>query len=259
VAPLILKLVLVPFLLAAVSAAGSRLGPRVAGVLMGLPAVAGPLALLLTLEQGAGFGASAARATLASVLSIGVFCVVYARACERSGWSWSLCLALLGFGASTVAWNAVVPPFWLVLPLALATPPAVLALTPHPNVATLGARLPKREIALRMIPGALLVLAVTGAARTLGSRLSGLLVLFPIATSVLAVSAQRSAGPSHAALLLRGLALGLYSLTAFFATLALTLERWGVAAGFALALLASLTVQLGTLLALAPKPAPRSE
>lgn len=47
--------------------------------------------------------------------------------------------------------------------------------------------------------------------------------------------------------LLRGLAAGLYCLTAFFVTLALALEPLGVAAAFALAVVASLLVQAAVL------------
>ena len=43
--------------------------------------------------------------------------------------------------------------------------------------------------------------------------------------------------------LLRGLAVGLYSLTAFFAVLVFALEPLGIAPAFALALLASLAAQ----------------
>jgi hypothetical protein len=43
--------------------------------------------------------------------------------------------------------------------------------------------------------------------------------------------------------LLRGFALGLYSLSAFFTTLALALEPWGVAAAFGAAAVAALAAQ----------------
>ena len=47
------KLVLVPTLIAAITLAGMRFGPRVAGALTGLPVDAGPIALLMALEQAA--------------------------------------------------------------------------------------------------------------------------------------------------------------------------------------------------------------
>ena len=61
---------------------------------------------------------------------------------------------------------------------------------------------------------------------------------------MLAVFSHRNLGAPFAVHLLRGLAAGLYSLTAFFATIALLLERAGVAWTFAAAGLASVAVQL---------------
>lgn len=95
-----------------------------------------------------------------------------------------------------------------------------------------------------MLAGAALVLGLTAAARTLGTTWSGLLTILPIATSVLAASSQRSGGPDQTLHLLRGLASGLYSLTAFFATLAFGLERWSIAGSFLAAIGASGATQL---------------
>ena len=97
-----------------------------------------------------------------------------------------------------------------------------------------------------------MVVALTGVADLLGPRLSGLLTVFPIAASVLAAFSHRSLGAPFAIHLLRGLAAGLYCLTAFFLALALLLERAGIAGAFAVAVLASLAVQAIVLRALNP-------
>ncbi|MEW6271306.1 MAG: hypothetical protein AB1689_18655, partial [Thermodesulfobacteriota bacterium] len=80
---LVLKLVLVPLLIAGITVASHRLGPRLAGALTGLPVVAGPVALFIALEQGTGFAAHAAVATLAGLGSLVLFCVLYAHAALR--------------------------------------------------------------------------------------------------------------------------------------------------------------------------------
>ena len=49
---LLFKLVLVPGLIALVTMAGRRFGPRVGGWLNALPLVAGPVLFFLALEQG---------------------------------------------------------------------------------------------------------------------------------------------------------------------------------------------------------------
>jgi hypothetical protein len=206
--------------------------------------VAGPIALFVALEQGAPFAARSARATLAGELSLGVFCVVYAWAALRAPWWVSLPLGWAGFAASTLLLDRFDPSFPVAAGIALATPLAIQTLAPRPPPPRRVAGASRAEIAVRMAAGAALVVAVTGVARAAGPRLAGLLTIFPIAVSVLAAFSHRGQGAAFAVHLLRGLAAGLYCLTAFFVTLALSLEPIGTAWSFALALVAALGVQL---------------
>ena len=57
---LALKLLLAPLLVVASSLAGRRWGPRLAGILVVLPIVAGPILLILYLDHGSAFTADAA-------------------------------------------------------------------------------------------------------------------------------------------------------------------------------------------------------
>jgi hypothetical protein len=246
------KLVLVPLLIAAITVAGQRLGPRTAGALTGLPVVAGPVAFFLAIEQGAPFAARAAVATLAGEASLAAFCVLYAVAALHAPWLPSVTIGWLGFALGTLLLQSVAIPPAAALALALATPVAIRALTPRPALPLRPGRVSHAEMALRMTAGAILVIALTGIADLLGPRLSGLLTVFPIATTVLAVFSHRSLGAPFAVHLLRGLALGLYSLTAFFLALALLLERAGVAPAFVVAVIAALAVQWAVLRASSP-------
>jgi hypothetical protein len=69
----ILKLILVPALIAGVTLAGRRWGPAVAGWLSAFPVVAGPILLFMALEHGPTFAATAAIGTLSAVLAILAF------------------------------------------------------------------------------------------------------------------------------------------------------------------------------------------
>lgn len=244
---LFVKLLLVPLLIAAVTWANGKLGPRIAGTIAALPIVAGPVALAIALEQGGAFAARAAFATLASELSLAVFCVTYMRVCRSQSWPVSLALSYLGFLASSLLLASVDLSATLALGLALLAPMAIAWLGPRPGSMPQPRSVPRMEIGLRMLAGASLVMALTAAARTLGTTWSGLLTIFPIATSVLAASSQRSGGPDQTLHLLRGLGAGLYSLTAFFVTLAFGLERWSIAASFMAAIGASAATQLALL------------
>lgn len=245
------KLVLVPCLIAAITLAGARFGPRVAGALTGLPVVAGPIVLFLAIEQGAAFAARSAVATLAGEASLAIFCILYGWTAVRAPggiglgapWWVSVAVGWLGFVASTLALDRMALSLAPAGVLALMVPLVVLAAMPQAAVATGITDVTRGEIGLRMAAGVVLMLVLTGIAHALGARLSGLLTVFPIATTVLAVFSHRSHGAAFAVQLLRGLALGLYSLTAFFLTLALVLERLGITGGFLVAAVAAIAVQ----------------
>lgn len=69
----------------AVSLAGRRWGVAVAGVLGGLPVVAGPILLIETLSHGRDFGADAAAGTLLGLVALTAFVVVYDRVAAAAG------------------------------------------------------------------------------------------------------------------------------------------------------------------------------
>jgi len=75
---LALKLLLVPALLGAISLAGRRWGPGVAGWLAGFPSLTGPILFFLALERGAEFTVSAAVFALSAVAAALVFGIAYA-------------------------------------------------------------------------------------------------------------------------------------------------------------------------------------
>jgi hypothetical protein len=82
------KVLLSPLCVIAVSLAGRRWGVAVAGVLGGLPVVAGPILLVETLLHGRDFGADAAAGTLLGLAALTAFVVVYGRVATRSP-SWT--------------------------------------------------------------------------------------------------------------------------------------------------------------------------
>ena len=85
-AVLALKLLLAPLLVVASSLAGRRWGPRVAGVLVVLPVVAGPILLILYLDHGSRFAAQAARAATLGIVPLALFAMVFGYLSKRHGW-----------------------------------------------------------------------------------------------------------------------------------------------------------------------------
>jgi hypothetical protein len=237
----------VPTLIGAVTVIGQRTGPRVAGVLTALPVVAGPIALFVAIEQGAAFEARSAVATLAALLAVAAFCILYARTCLRRGWPASLLAGLCGFGLTTLALERLEPGVVAAAVLALASPFCVQALTPRPPPPARVRPVSRAGLLARMGAGAALMIGVTALAEALGPTWSGLLTVFPVATTVLTVSWHRTQGPEFAVYLLRGLGNGLYGLAVFFAALGLGLERLGIAPAFTLALAGLASIQLALL------------
>jgi hypothetical protein len=191
---LALKLTLVPLLIAGITFAGHRWGPAVSGWLAGLPLVSGPILFFIAIEQGPSFASVAAMGTLAAVLGAVSFTIVYCWTASR--FSWLLSLAS--------GWSAY---FVVVAILYLSEPPAYLAVLVTIGSLVLGPRLfpgvaassaitvsTYAELPCRMLTGVVLVLLVTHFSSNFGPYLSGLLAVFPVLASVLAVFSHRYSG-----------------------------------------------------------------
>jgi len=242
---LLLKLTLVPLLIYAVTLAGRRWGPAVAGWMSAFPIVAGPILLTLTLEQGAPFAATAAEGTLMAVLAILVFTVVYAWAAARLA-MWGAMACALGAYALAVAGLRL-----LELPLALSfvTVIGALLLTPRlmpPTREATPARTAGSDLPWRMLAAALLVLAVTYGATRLGPRLAGFFAMFPVMSTVLVGFSHVQSGPAFAVKLLRGMVTGYFAFAVFCAVLATALRTQPAGLAFAMAFGCALAVQLVT-------------
>jgi hypothetical protein len=83
---LLLKLFLAPLFVVVSTLAGRRWGPNAAGILVGLPIVAGPILFITYLQNGADFAGDAARSSLLGLVSLAAFAVVFSRAARRLAW-----------------------------------------------------------------------------------------------------------------------------------------------------------------------------
>jgi len=239
----LLKLLLVPSLIALVTLAGRRWGPAIAGWLSAFPIVAGPILLAIALEQGAAFAAVAAANTLMAVLAILVFSIVYARNARR-GMPRAMLAALLAYSLAVVVLQALTLPLWAgfiaVLAGLLVAP---MLFGPAPQETPASGR-PANDLPWRMLAGAVLALSVTYAASALGPRLSGLFAMFPVMSTVLVGFSHRANGPGFAVALLRGMIKGYVAFAVFCVTLSPLLRHQSIGTAFLLATGAALLVQL---------------
>jgi hypothetical protein len=246
---LAVKVLLSPACVIAVSLAGRRWGMAVAGVLGGLPVVAGPILLTETLQHGRGFGADAAAGTLLGLAALTAFVVVYGRlatiggpiATVIRGWAAFLIgVAALSLISPTPALSLIFVAGCFALGLTL-----LPATQPNPERA---AAPPWWDLPGRAGAALALVLLLTTLSGALGPHLSGLLAPFPIITSVLAVFTHANAGTAQVRILLRNFLVGFYGFAAFCFTLAIALPTFRVGPAFGVATVAALGVQSMTFL-----------
>jgi hypothetical protein len=233
---LALKLLLAPLVVVASSLAGRRWGPRVAGILVVLPIVAGPILLILYLDHGSRFAAAAARAATLAIVPLALFALIFAYLSRRRDWlltlltSWVVVLlADLGLASVTVPAGVALA----VALLALHGASALLRRLDQP--ASVVVPTPWWDLPARAMATALLVLLVTGLAASLGPSLTGALAPFPIALSVVCAFTTAQAGHSGILALLRGIVPGLDGFALFCFLVAVLINRVGGAAAFGLA------------------------
>ncbi len=227
-----LKITLVPLLIGAITLASRRWGPAVAGWLSGLPVVAGPIMYFIALEQGAGFAAQALVGMLLGVFAMLGFLLAYAWAATRWSWRVSVLCALSSyfFGVALLSTLELSAGAVSVMVLAVLLPAPRWFPRAVPRAVEGAAA--RGEIYVRMVAGAVLVLAVTYFAASFGARLSGLLAMFPVISTVLAVFSHRQCGHEFTICLLRGVVFGWYAFLAFCVVLGWALPQLGVGAAF---------------------------
>jgi len=243
------KLLLSPFCVVAVSLAGRRWGIAVAGLLGGLPVVAGPILLVETLLHGHDFGADAAAGTLLGLAALTAFVVVYARLATAAGPIPSLLCGWAAFLLGVAILLPLEPPAAISLvAVAIGFAIGLRLLPPPPSTPPVAATPPWWDLPARALAALVLVLALTAASGALGAHLSGLLAPFPVITSVLAVFTHAHGGVGQIEILLRNFLVGFYGFAAFCFVLALALPALSTAGAFGVATAAALATQGVTLL-----------
>jgi hypothetical protein len=242
---LAVKLLLAPGFIVATSLVSRRFGVGVAGVVAGLPAIAGPILLVLALDHGPSFAQNAATGTLLGMVALIVFVLAYAGVCRRARWPWALAAGWGSFVAVIAALRPVHVGPVTAFVIACAACACGLVLLPRPSPAAAQPPVhPPFDLGLRAACAVVPVVSVTAAARALGPHLSGLVASFPVITPVLAAFTQAQHGPIEAIRLLRGMTVGFFGYALFCFTVAVGIRPLGTAAAFVLATALALATQL---------------
>ncbi len=248
-AVLALKLILAPAFVVGASLTARRFGPRIGGLVGGLPVVAGPILLVLAIIHDRAFATRSATASMLGLVSLSAFVVVYGFAAQRLRWPGALGLAWLAFLAMTAiasAFHIAATPALVVAFTSFVLARAVLPL-PATGPARTAVTPPSWDLPVRAACAAAMVLAITAASAGLGPRLSGLLAPSPIITTVLAAFTHAQLGSDATLRLLRGMLTGFFAFALFCWTVALSLPHTSIAVAFALATAVALLTQAAIL------------
>jgi hypothetical protein len=234
VAVLALKLILAPAFVVGASLTARRFGPRVGGVVGGLPVVGGPILLVLAVVHDDAFAARAAAASLLGLVSLAAFVVAYGSLVRRAAWPVALAAAWTAFLGMTALFAVATAAVHVAPTVALAAAFAAFAAARAvlPAAEGRGAASPPPlppppawDLPVRASCAAAMVLAVTTASSGLGPRVSGLLAPAPIITSILAAFTHAQAGPDATLRLLRGMTTGFFTFALFCWSIAVLLPR----------------------------------
>jgi hypothetical protein len=241
---MLLKLALAPLLVATATLAARKWGPRVGGLVMGLPLTTGPIFLVLALDQGPRFAAGATVGILFGLAGLAAFAVAYAAASSRTGWVGSLASATAAFlaisaGACGFGSDVVIAALaaWFALGLAV-------LLIRRPDLAIARTVPPWWDLWVRLLAVAVLTLAITTAAASLGPVLSGIVGTYPVAITVVLAFTHRQLGRNAALAMLRGIVLSWLSFASCFLAIGLSLETQGIALAIGVGVLAAVTTSV---------------
>jgi hypothetical protein len=239
---LALKLTLVPALVLSISLAARRWGPRLAGLLTGLPVVSGPALFFFGVEQGPAFASEAARAVLMSMVGVSAAGVSYAWSAKRLTWLPSLLLSWAAFFAAIVVVQQVRAPAVIAFLVACAAIAVGHALLPHAAAHAAASRR-AWDLPFRVVASMSLVLVVTSLAEWLGPTVSGALTPFPVAISVLLAFGHAQQGGGAAISFMRGFMPGMWSFAVFCYVISVGIVAMGIALGFTVATATALAIQ----------------
>jgi hypothetical protein len=241
---LLIKLLLTPLLMIAVSWAARRWGPGIGGLLAGLPLTSGPISIYLWVEQGPKFAATAASSSLLSLTPVAIFSIVYGRLARRL--QMPAC-GLCGLGVFLVSLyflQRLALSFWQTWIIGVLAISLGLICTPNKLPTKFQIHYPRWDLPARVFSATAMVLLITLSASDLGSQWSGLLSPIPVLAWPLCAFVHHQQGSDAARAVLRGILEGAYGVLIFYSIVAGGLGRLSPVFVYVVAILASLIVSI---------------
>ena len=242
---LLLKLVLAPLLVALATLVARRWGPKIGGVVVGLPLSTGPIFLFLAIDQGLAFAERACVGILTALVGVAGFALTYTAVSRSAGWACSLAASATSFFVisaivgTSLPGGVIAPGLAAYLALLIA-----VSLIRRPRLGSTKSASPWWDIWLRMLATSALTLAVTTAADILGPTFSGIVGTYPIVTTVMIPFTHHQFGRDAAIAMLRGSVLSWIGFASCFLVTGLVLQAYGLATALSLGALATLATMV---------------
>lgn len=243
---LLIKIIMMPLVIGAVTIASKKWGNLVGGMIASLPWIAGPIMLFFTIEQGVDFAVNSVKGIMMGVVGVLAFCFAYIYSAIKYKWYMSLFFAYLAFISTTVLLkiceNLISLDVWFMLVLML----SVIGIKVFPKLETQASsgQYLKYDIYLRMIIITVFVALITYLAKILGPTWSGILTPFPIITAILAAFTHYTQGAYGTSIILRGILTGLIGFASFLYLQAQLLPHFSIAGAFAIGFVVNILLNL---------------
>ncbi len=243
----LIKLILMPLIIAVVTLASRKWGNNVGGIIASLPWVAGPILVFISIEQGVDFATNAIPGVMVGVLGWLIFSVVYVVVGKKFN---AVVSVIAGYAAYLIL-GVLIKPFigimnmyqWLLISIL----GLILGLVYFPKVASSSKQSDKKlkfEIPLRMLIITIFVVTITFFANILGPGWSGILTPFPIMTAVLAIFTHHTQGIFQVRKVFMGLFTGMFGFTLFLYLQAILLPNYGIFVSFSIGLVADIILTI---------------
>ncbi|OIN58480.1 hypothetical protein BLX24_15650 [Arsenicibacter rosenii] len=249
---LLLKLTLMPSVVALITLAIRRWGHQIGGLIGSMPWVAGAILLFFILEQGTQFGINAVQGIMTGIVALLAFCFSYAWFSKRYLWALTLTLSYGIYTATALSLNYLALPLVASYAVTMVSILVALYFFPVPAAAPKAGKRLKYDILIRMAVATLFTLGITGLAELLGPTWSGVLTPFPILTSILAIFSHLLQGSDATVATMRGIVIGLLGFTTFLFLQAFLLREFPVGLSFFLAFLVNAIINVAAARIYAP-------
>jgi hypothetical protein len=250
----LLKIILMPLIIAAVTLIARKWGNVIGGVVAGMPWVGGAILFFISVEQGETFMINALPGVLIGLIGWLGFCTTYMIAGQRFakqrlGVLLSFIVGifvylLIGFSLQDFT-NTLPINGWFVVMVLL----AITSLSFFPKVKRQNEVTPKSvkfEIPLRMTMITAFVFGVTYFAEMMGPNWSGILTPFPVMTATLAIFTHYTQGLPQVRLALMGMYTGVIGFSIFLISVAYFTPQYGLVNSFLLGLFLNVVATLST-------------